>query len=528
MIVDFDSLEPNRPFECDICIVGSGACGTSIGLEFLQSPHKVIILESGGVKEDSSTADLHRSFWSGLPLPGAHKGRARVHGGTTTLWGGQALELFPIDFEKRSWVAQSGWPLSSSELQNYYRRAAAVLRVDGAPYDESRSAILRAPPLDFSDDTIERVYSQWSPQPNFAEAYRSKFSRSTNVDVLLRANVVDILANSGVNAVAEIKIKSLSGRSSSVRARYFVLCAGGIETARLLLSARSAESNGLGNRHDLVGRSFQDHVAITCGPIHANSRERLQDLFEQYYRGGVKFLPKLRATDELQKERKILNVIGNICFAWPSESKVAEAKRVAGALLRGQRSANFGTSALQAIGGLIHLGPIAWRRFVRRRSYTPASGRIYLEAHCEQEPDAECRVTLSEEKDALGMPRTNIHWQPSEMTWRSITTFAEAAAKELARLGIGRIELTLPDQTDSEAWNGVVSDMFHHMGTTRMSEDPRQGVVDRTCRVHGLENLYVGSSAVFPTGGCSSPTLTAIALSIRIADLLSMKLRKTG
>ena len=509
----------------DVCVVGAGAAGITIALEILNGRHKVLVVESGGLQPETATTDLYRSEFSGMSHLGTHTGRARVFGGTTTLWGGQALPLYPIDFEARPWVEYSGWPIGFPELAPYYPRAMKVMQVAGAPFDEERLRALGGKVPAFDPARINLVCSQWSPRPNFAQVYGDTFRRSQSVDVLLHANGVEIVPNSSASAIEQLEIRSLKGRQGVVKARCYVICCGGIETARLLLASRRVEPNGVGNRHDLVGRFFQDHLAVKCGWIQPISRCRLQNIIDQYHRNGIKFLPKLLAAESFQRENRTLNMIANVCFAWPEDSALPAVKRFVGGIVRGRRTTIDASTIAHSMFELVQMFRAAWRYTVKRRSFSPRRGAIYLEAHCEQEPNLESRIRLGSDCDALGMPRPVVQWKPTQLSWRSVTVFAQTIAVEFKRLGLGRIELILPPLGDDLAWRKSVSDMFHHMGTTRMSDSPKRGVVDPRCRVHGYDNLYIGSSAVFPTGGCSNPTLTMMALCARIAEELKTRLQ---
>jgi len=120
------------------------------------------------------------------------------------------------------------------------------------------------------------------------------------------------------------------------------------------------------------------------------------------------------------------------------------------------------------------------------------------------------------------MPRAKLDWRLTELDKRSMRTFYQLLGREMGRTGTGRVQIRDWLLSDDRTWPSFISGGWHHMGTTRMSADPKQGVVDANCRVHGLANLYIAGAAVYPTAGAVNPTLTLVALSLRLADHLKI------
>jgi choline dehydrogenase-like flavoprotein len=153
------------------------------------------------------------------------------------------------------------------------------------------------------------------------------------------------------------------------------------------------------------------------------------------------------------------------------------------------------------------------------------TGRIarafQLNTRIEQAPNPDSRVTLSTEKDELGVPRANLHWALTELDKRSIRTLHFILGQQIGQAGLGRVKLMdyLQDENDY-SWPEGTDGGWHHMGTTRMSDDPRQGVVDANCQIHGIQNLYVAGAACYATSAAPNPTLTLVALSLRLSDFL--------
>lgn len=523
MIKDVNNFEDGTCVTGDFCIVGAGAAGITIAREFLGTHYRIVVLESGGFDGSAETQKLYQSELVGLPHTGIHTGRARVFGGTTTLWGGQALRFSDFDLQKRDWVPFSGWPLSRADLDPYYQRADRILQLGAQiPYEKLCDAFGVEPPA-FDPSKLCMQCSQWSPRPNFGTMYRRELKRADNVSVLLHANVTGIVTNEVATEVSSIEFSTLGGKKGVAKARFYVICCGGIETARLFLASNRIDRRGVGNQHDLVGRYFQEHVHLRCGNLLATNRKHLQNLFESFFQGRLKHAPLITLSERVQREKHLLNILGTVGFEPAPDSCITAMKT----LFRAAIGRSYpGTADLKRlIGNALadpgELASLTYRLYAKKRAGTPNRGPIYFGAQCEMAPNPESRVMLSDSHDSLGMRRVKLDWRLGEMERRTVSEFAITLAHEFERLKLGSFDLKqVAFLDDPTRWVEMAHDSAHHMGTTRMHETPQLGVVDANCRVHDLANLYVGSSAVFPTGSCSNPTLTILALCMRIADRL--------
>jgi glycine/D-amino acid oxidase-like deaminating enzyme len=224
MIRDFNEFQDGALLEADVCVVGAGAAGISIAREFIGSRYSVVLLESGGTEAEAETQHLYDSDIVGLPHASIEQGRARIFGGTTTLWGGQALRFDEIDFEKRDWIPLSGWPIVRGGLEPFYERAARVLQI-GAPIAyRDLCASFGVKPPDFDCEELVMECSQWSPRPNFGQEYREEIRRAGNISAILHANVTGIITNSSATAVERIEFQTLAGKKGNDKARFFIIC----------------------------------------------------------------------------------------------------------------------------------------------------------------------------------------------------------------------------------------------------------------------------------------------------------------
>lgn len=504
-------LSPGEELEADVCVVGSGPTGIALAQELLRGGKRTILVESGGLEPTPELARLDRGESVGAPGVDMDEGRARVLGGASTLWAGQCLPLEPEAFAARPWVADSGWPISPADLEPFVARAESFFRVRGEPCDERVWSPFGLAPLPLDPSRLTHLATVYTPQPDLGARFREAFERSPDVRVLLRATATRLEAGEGGRAVTALRIKGLDGREARVRARAFVLCAGAIENARLLLL-----SGGLGNDRDLVGRYFQDHPNVLAGSVETASPQALLDRYSLLYRKPLRYWAKMGAAPELQRRRQILGGIANLKFDFGADSGLEAAKRLYRAARQRQRPAGAGRNLARMARDLPDLAR-AYGRF--RRGLSPASTpeRIALQVHVEQAPDRESRVRLGDELDPLGQPLAQVDWRVGDQDVETARVLAEAVREEFARLGAGEVR---PAEWEQSGGARGFSGAYHYMGTTRMSDDPAGGVVDRHCAVHGVAGLYCCGGSVFPAGGVANPTLTMAALAIRLADRL--------
>ncbi|HKW18823.1 MAG TPA: GMC family oxidoreductase [Terriglobales bacterium] len=517
MILDLRSDGLPAELQFDLCIVGSGAAGLAIASE-MPATVNVVVVESGGLEPEPQTQSLYEREITGLPHPGSIQGRFRIFGGSTTQWGGQALPLMDHDLNQRDWIPYTGWPLSAADLKPYYHRACRFLRLDSKNFDTELFPYLNARRPAFAEEDIWYHFSKWSPTPNTREEYLPFFRRAERMTLLLHANVCHIALADGLNRVEAVTIRSLDGKSAKVRARAFALCVGGIETARLLLANNRQQANGIGNARDLVGRFFQDHPSATIGYLTPTNMRRAQYALNVLHKRGLKYSVRCTATAGWQRRHRTLNVSMGTMFI-SGDDTLQAMKNVYGAIKRRQVGRRELVNFLRATRRPSRVLVPSWYYAVRGRSFAPAA-RIQINLTSEQEPNPESRIQLANRTDALGMPLASVGWKLTNLTWHTMKEYAALLVGEFRRIGLGQIELEPWLRDDSVDWAQYITDQNHHMGTTRMHDSPNEGVVASDCRVHGISNLFIGSSAVFPTSGHSNPTLTIIALCIRIADQL--------
>ncbi|MCC7250776.1 GMC family oxidoreductase [Hyphomicrobium sp.] len=534
MIEDARHLSEGSALQCDVCIVGAGAAGLTLASEFAGSPYKVLLLESGGLEYDSTVQQLYKGANVGLLYEPLDLCRVRTFGGSTDPrgWGGWCKPLADIDFEQRDWVPLSGWPIGKRDLAPYYRRAFATLSLnpdtERLADEDSRKDVLPTAGVYCHNEPCPL-----SPAPHLGYVKREQLRAASNVRVLVHANVTEIETDDLARQVTGLKVATLNGTRFSVSAPYVLLAAGGVENARVLLLSDTVQKNGLGNDSGFVGSCFMEHPRYAWGRL---SGEHLAPIIRRYDPGtpvGQRranadnpdalplFGASLALTEKAQREHHLLGARSWLVPVSASGEREAgrEIKELVFWLKKRRIPSDTSRRILGVLGDLPNAaGAVSAHLLAKLR---PARQWQFITV-LEQDPDRTSRVSLDTARDALGLRRIKIDWRVSPLVKHTFRKTRELFAGDLRAAGIDVSTADELNQSeDAPRW------VWHHMGTTRMSADPAQGVVDADCRVHGMTNLYVAGSSVFPTVGNDMPTITIVALAHRLADHIKLKLSKT-
>ncbi len=519
MHIDARYLDNNSHIQGDICIIGAGASGISIALELINTPFKVILLEGGGFQYDDKIQNLYKGKTTGQKYYPMKSSRLHFFGGASQHWGGMCSPLDEIDFKERDWVENSGWPISKKDLIPFYKKAQINLDLGPFEYNldfwQKQNPSFIPFPLD--KNVVWNKMWQWSPPTQFGTKYKKTIIEAKNIHLYTYANAVDLSANENISTIKDVTVKNYVDKTHTVSAKHFILACGAIQNARVLLASKSQSKNGLGNSNDLVGRYFMEHPEINSAELWlSNPKSTNLYLFP-------KKIPRIRAelalTEKQQQDLKILNGTASLIpltearhyktnmETWQDENPLISQKNKRSVQLN-----NFWDK-------------VQFKMSQIKESQEKGIDNAYqLYIRMEQAPNPLSRVTLDKEKDSLGVPRANLHWDVTDFERESIRKFFILLGKQFGISDIGRIKLLDFLQTKSKNDKPQYSGGWHHIGTTRMHNDPKKGVVDSNCKVHGINNLFVAGSGCFPTSGAANPTLTLVALSIRLANHVKSEL----
>lgn len=525
MLLDARDFVEGEELQADVCIVGAGAAGITLARALSGGSLDIVLLESGGAEMVAATQALAEGdladgrFVNGFAhdqVIGLDAVRLRLLGGTTNHWAGYCRPLRPVDYERRPHLAVSGWPFGPDELDPWYAQAQEVVRLGPYEYDWRWWRDNRGFPEPVLDDGVVEAAMYQSKYPfSFGEQYRSELEAAVDVRLVLWANAVDLPLVAGGRAVDRVEAAVLDGPRFSVRARVVVLAMGGIENPRLLLSSVADRPAGLGNDNDLVGRHFADHLLV---PVGFGVLARPLADFAGY--GGIRY-PRPGEVEE-HGVRSILLLADQVLRDRSLQG--IELQLMAGAFADGLPRQDEGAGVTEAAA------------LVQRVEQGPQS-LVYFQAEIEPVLDPENRVVLGSATDPLGLRRAEVRWRPRPADIESLEVGLALIAQQIGASGLGRLQLTPggiqydPDATGATAADryqvhldrdarSLVPDSavgFHHMGATRMATSPREGVVDADLRVHSVENLFVAGSSSFASPGANTPTLTIVALALRLA-----------
>jgi choline dehydrogenase-like flavoprotein len=500
--LDARKLTNGTMLSCDICVIGAGPAGISIALELEGCGADVLLIESGGTADELRIQELNEGQVVGDSYAGLRATRHRGLAGTVNLWntevgGGAGAKYAPLDPRdldpSPADVPLPGWPLEYATLERYYRRAQTVCGLGPFAYGASdwESPERAAWRLSSNSALTSSVY-QFGPGRLFTTDYVNVLRSSNNVRLCDHATLVSLTSGPhGGEFEAQVRVTTTDA-TISVRARLVVLAAGAIENARLLLVCANTAGSTLGKSSKWAGRCFMEHPRDKALILSHRSPEFVREArFYDAYTGpdGVTTCGRLALRPRAARASQCANLSVSLVPDVPAPGPFSRFLHRAG---MGRKRLGYGWSQL----------PDSDERLAR----------FQLLINLEQRPRPENRVVLSATRDIYGVPRAELHWRWSDVEQSQLEAARKLIAADIEAAGLGTIELRRPSRPDPNA--------HHHAGTTRMADDDRWGVVDNDCRVHGTENLYVAGASVFPIAGSANPTLTIVALAIRLADHL--------
>ena len=534
--------------EADVCVVGAGPAGLALAGALADAGVRVVLVEGG--REVRHLGDVLAEGQDAYPQDDVTRTRAGGLGGTAGIWsyritnldhqggdpdagprGCRYAPMDPVDFEARAEVPHSGWPLTRADLDPWYERAQPVCGLGRYDYSPAGWSTAARQPLPLPPELVETQMFQFGPASAWTVEALGRLRAADGVRIITGARVGELETDAAGGRVTAVHWRGEDGGSGVVRARCTVLAAGGIENSRLLLLSDRHVRGGLGNGADQVGRCWMEHPLVRGGLLVAPAGAGLGGLLGLYDAhvsdGSTKVMAKLSIAPDLVRAEGLLSTSALLL---PRDDVLASPAVQAYTAVRSPsgRRAGLASRAVTAARVLVGARDLLTARRVMathlgldHNGWSTAPGaervRVFEVLHqTEQSPDPDNRIVLSDATDRFGRRLPVLRWRWTDDDRRRITRSRDLYGQAFARAGLGRMI-----QTD---WDGgrprMLGGNHHHMGGTRMSAGPRTGVVDADARVHGVTNLFVAGSSVFPAGGSVNPTLTVVALSLRLADHL--------
>lgn len=551
MIAGAHEAVASGPIDADLCIVGGGAAGLTLAHALRNSGASIIVLESGAQAFDPAANALNAgevAEGSAHPSPSLY--RQRGLGGSTRIWGGRCVPFEPLDFEPRPGL-RDGWPISFDEVARFYPEANAYCDAGEAEFDadaalRTRDAFIGG----FADDKVlTRSLERFSLPTNFGRRLRADLAAAPTVKVLTQATALRFTLTPD-GAATSVVVATPSGAELTVRAKAFVAAVGGLEVVRLLgVSIPSAAQ-----AHDHLGRHYMCHLEGTFGELALRPVKRRVAFGFERTRDGVYARRRLTIREEVQRADGLLNLairlhhpnvvdprhgLGVLSAMYVTKQLILPEYRRKLSMVEHTLAAQMpsGGSFWLAHGrNLVFDAPrtaafaVDWtvRRYMMKRripyvALKSAAGVYPLDFNAEQLPCRDSRVGLSSETDRLGLPRLKVDWRFTQTDIASVAASYRLMRDAFDRSGVA--ELRLPEgDLEAHLTAAAIPVGGHHLGVARMSADPKHGVTAPDGRLHGSPNLYVSGAATFPTSSHANPTLTAVALALRLAETLKTRL----
>lgn len=555
MLINAEILQDKTSLSSDVAIVGAGPAGIVLALELAKDGYNVNLIESGSLHFSEKIQNLGEA---GYLDPQFHASMSectrRQIGGTSVIWGGRCLPYDPIDFDQRNYIPYSSWPVTYEELKVYFQRTCDYLLCGKSEFDlkniptiEQQSIIPGLPDEHVLTSTLER----WSLPTNFGKDYFNHLKKSNKIKLFYGLTCTKIATSEQGSHVECLQAKTLGRKNLRIKAHKYVLAGGALNTTRLLLASDCRHPGGIGNHSGLLGKFYMGHISGDIAVAHFTTppQETIfgfeRDLDNVYVRRRFSF------TRKFLQEQKLSNIVAwlgapkfsnpshqngilssaYIALSLPVLKNYLTSKAIRKAAIGQENQRIYWAHVMNILRDfrqtLAFIPSFSYGRFVAKRKIPAlfvysASNEYPLHYHGEQVPNLNSSVSLSDEKDELGMLRLNIDLRYTQQDINNVIRAHHYWDDHLRKNNCGYLKY-LTDNPENSVWEQA-SDGFHQMGTTRMSASPESGVVGTNCNIHGFDDLFVASSSIFVTSGQANSTFMIIAFALRLSEHLKSSL----
>ncbi|MGF1588234.1 MAG: FAD-dependent oxidoreductase [Pleurocapsa sp.] len=555
MLIDAETIQDGSTITSDIGVVGAGPAGIVLALELAQAGYDVALLESGRLDFSEAIQNLGDAnhFDPQFHAPMSECTRRQI-GGTSNIWGGRCVPYDPVDFAQRNHIPNSDWPVTYEELEVYFQRACDYFLCGRSEFDlnqmthiEQKSIVPGLPDGEVLTSTLER----WSLPTNFGKEYLAQLKQSKLIKLFYGLTCTEIVTNDQGVRVELLQAKTLGGKNLSIKCRKYILAGGALNNTRLLLASDRHNPGGIGNHSGLLGKFYMGHLSGDIAIAHFTTppKETVfgfdRDLDHTYIRRRFSFAP------EFLQQQKLANTVGwlgapdfgdfshqngilssaYIALNLPIlKTRLGASTAIRRAAIGNDKGVYYPhiINILKDFGEIVSFIPsFGYGRFVAKRKIPAlfvysAANEYPLHYHSEQVPNPDSTVSLSEERDELGMRRLNIDLRFTDQDIESVVKAHQHWDRHLRKHECGYLEY-LTDDLEASVWSQA-GDGFHQVGTTRMSKHPSKGIVGSNCNIHGFDDLFVASSSTFVTSGQANSTFMIVAFALRLADYLKQEI----
>jgi choline dehydrogenase-like flavoprotein len=518
-ICDLAEVEDKTETQADVCIIGAGFAGLLAARGLARRGYRVAVIESGA-RRSNPESDILKDIDHDGRFSRALDGRARAFGGTSSLWSGRILPLDQDDFAPRPSLGLEGWPIGQRDLAPYLPEIEGAFGLDRQPYDEQANALLQVDALS-GEHGFECRWPKWPTfqRRNLETRFWPEMRASKNVTVWLNATVCSHELDPLIGRIAAVRATNAQHRNLRVTAKHFIYAAGTIETTRLLLLLDRESGDRAFASCDALGAWFQDHLDAEVGKILPLDVAATHRWFTYHYIGRSRRSLHLRLNRGAREADRVNAAYASVLIDFEATHSW-QALKACTRSLQSRRMDDGLVTALASVSPAL-----IWRlfatRLIRGRLHLPREIALKLHVCVEQMPHRSNRITLSDQRDSLGVPKARLVWSPTDADERTFAATIRRLSAFWRESGFARFsEIAWAADHRPGPTIASASDFAHPSGSTRMGRDRRTSVVDGDLRCWHVKNATVISASVFPTAGASNPTCTVMQLALRAAETL--------